>query len=291
MSAPKLSVCQWTTYPRPFAEEVEAYRQAGVSGIGMLESKLDGLDDDDIRATLDAAGLRPTACISTLFDVLPGDGVPGPSDPDERVAALSESIRRFAGLGAVGWYCSTGGAGGLGTAEARRVTVECLRELARVAGEAGVELGLEPLSARFLGDRTLVTGVEDTIELIEEVGDDNLKLLFDVWHLWDLDGIGDQIRRHCPSFMSVVHIDDWRDPTRGWNDRALPGEGAMDLVGLLRALIQGGFDGWYDIEIISDDGTFGDDYPDSLWRREPADIIERARDGFLAAWREAERTA
>jgi hypothetical protein len=44
------------------------------------------------------------------------------------------------------------------------------------------------------------------------------------------------------------------------------------------------FAGWYEIEIFSDDGTFGSDYSDSLWKMEPARLVGEARDSFRAVW-------
>ena len=42
-------------------------------------------------------------------------------------------------------------------------------------------------------------------------------------------------------------MNDWRDPTRGWCDRVLPGDGTIDLRAVLRTLRQAGYDGWYDV--------------------------------------------
>ena len=58
----------------------------------------------------------------------------------------------------------------------------------------------------------------------------------------------------------------------------------MDLPALLGTLEAAGFDGWYDLEIFSDDGTFGADYPDSLWKLDPLEMLRRAKGGFLRAW-------
>ena len=44
-----------------------------------------------------------------------------------------------------------------------------------------------------------------------------------------------------------------------------PGDGVADLPALLGALDRAGWDGYYDLEIFSDNGTFGNAWPDSLW--------------------------
>src|SRR5436190_1911224 len=81
-----------------------------------------------------------------------------------------------------------------------------------------------------------------------------------------------------------VHVSDWREPTRGWADRVLPGDGSVDLPAILGALDNAGWDGFYDLEIFSDNGTFGSVYPDSLWDLDAAELARRGRDAFFHTW-------
>ena len=53
------------------------------------------------------------------------------------------------------------------------------------------------------------------------------------------------------------------------------------VLGLLDAA---GWDGLYDVEIFSDNGTFGAAYPDSLWNVPPAELAPRALASFERAW-------
>jgi sugar phosphate isomerase/epimerase len=45
-----------------------------------------------------------------------------------------------------------------------------------------------------------------------------------------------------------------------------------------------GFDGWYDVEVFSDCGLFGQDYPDSVWKRDAHDVATRAVTQFDRIW-------
>ena len=94
------------------------------------------------------------------------------------------------------------------------------------------------------------------------------------------------IRRYADRIVGV-QVNDWREPTRGWCDRALPGEGRAGVPGILAALLECGYRGWYDLEIFSDDGTFGDAYPDSLWAEDAADVARRGHDAFRQLWARA----
>jgi len=83
-----------------------------------------------------------------------------------------------------------------------------------------------------------------------------------------------------------VHVNDHRDPTRSWVDRALPGEGDGGVAAILGALERAGWRGYYDLEIFSDDGTFGSAFPDSLWALDPLELARRGRESFARCWEE-----
>jgi acetyl-CoA acetyltransferase len=93
----------------------------------------------------------------------------------------------------------------------------------------------------------------------------------------------DEIPRYA-HLIAGVHVSDWREPTRGWADRVLPGDGAADLPAILRALEAAGWDGFYDLEIFSDNGAFSSAYPDSLWDLEAAELARRGRSAFAQVW-------
>ena len=172
----------------------------------------------------------------------------------------------------------SGAAGDLDPAEARRAVVEGIRELGRVAREAGVRIALEPIHRSAEDDFSIVSDLPGVESVLAEAGDDSIGIIFDTWHLWDTPDVLDHARRLAGRFPAV-HVNDWREETRHWDDRALPGEGIMDLPAILGALEAGGFHGWYDLEIFS-----GEAYPDSLLKLEPVELVRRAREGFVRAW-------
>jgi sugar phosphate isomerase/epimerase len=123
----------------------------------------------------------------------------------------------------------------------------------------------------------------DAAQFLEEVGSDAVGIQFDVWHLWNMPGLLEEIPRHA-QLIAGVHVSDWREPTRGWADRVLPGDGAADLSAILGVLEDVGWDGFYDLEIFSDNGAFGSAYPDSLWDLDAAELARRGRDAFINTW-------
>jgi sugar phosphate isomerase/epimerase len=277
MTQPRFSVSEFSTMQLSFEEDLAAYAAGGSEGIGLAEAKLPEGRDDESLAKLRASGLKATICLPTGLSVLPLPPFPGPDDPEERVASLCASVRRLAAFEPEVVLCLTGPAGDRDPAEARRIAVEGLREVARTAQEVGVRVALEPIHASARDDFTLVDTIPGAVEVVEEVGLP-MGVIFDTWHLWDTPDVLDHIRAHAHRFPAV-HVNDWRDPTRGWDDRALPGEGIMDLPAIFGALEAGGFDGWYEMEIFS-----SETYPDSLLQLDPAELVRRGKEGFLKAW-------
>jgi sugar phosphate isomerase/epimerase len=287
---PRFSVSEITTFHQTFDEDLAIYREAGAEGIGIWEFKLGEGSDADAVAKLRASGLEATTCIPGTLSIYPVP-FPGPADPDERTGELCAAIERFAPFEPEVVLVLTGHPGDTPPAEARRTVVEGLRRAARVAASHGIRLGLEPLHRNVYGTWTMVTTIPETLDLIDEIDEPNLGVLFDVYHLWDTDDALEQIRRHARRFGPAVHICDWREHTRNDFDRALPGEGIVDLAAIFGALEAGGFDGWFDLEIFSDDGSFTDQsFHDSLWKQDPLEVVRRGREGFLRCW-EARKTA
>jgi sugar phosphate isomerase/epimerase len=286
MSKPRFSVSEITTMRLSFDEDLAAYREAGAEGIGIWNFKLgdDPSKDAEAAAKLRDSGLKATTCSPGTLSIYPVP-FPGPQDPEERTRELCATIERFARFGPDTVLCLTGHPGDTPAAEARRVVVEGLRRAAKTAAEHGIALGLEPLHREVYGHWSMIYSIPETIELIDEVGEPNLRLLYDVYHLWDTDDVLAHTREFASRFAPAVHICDWRDPTRNDFDRALPGDGIIDLPGIFGALEAGGWEGWVDLEIFSDDGTFTDqDFEDSLWKQDPVDVVTRAKAGFEEAW-------
>jgi sugar phosphate isomerase/epimerase len=280
MGNPQFSVSECTTFPRSFAEDVAAYAAAGVDGIGIWEFKLEHDRDAENLELLRESGLRATICVPEVPSIYPDGYFTQPADTGARTAALSDAVRRFAPFEPVAILAVTGNPAEQDLLEMRRVTVKGLREVAGVAADLGISIGVEPYRQ---SSGAMVTTLPDTVALVDEIDAPNVGVVLDLWHAWDLPGIEDDIRTYASRLLGV-QVNDYRDPTRSWADRVLPGDGIIDLSRLLRALEEGGYRGWYDLEIFSDDGRFGNAYPDSIALGDPEDVARRGLDGFLRAW-------
>jgi sugar phosphate isomerase/epimerase len=279
-----VSVSQITTLRSSFADDVRDYAAAGLDGIGIWELKLAEGGDAEALERFEASGLEAAAAVPAVPSILPLPLLGGPEDPGERVEAYCRSLERLAPFRPSSVVCLTGTAAGREPDEARAVAVDGLATIAAEAARLGLRIGLEPYQRDGSGPWSFVNSIPDAVDLIRDAGDPPAAgIQFDVWHLWNTPTLFEDIERELPRFVGV-HVCDVREPTRGWADRSLPGEGAADVPAILRALDAAGWDGLYDIEIFSDDGTFGDSYPDSFWAADPAEVLHRARETFARCW-------
>lgn len=269
---PSFSISQVSTLAASFAEDVRAYADAGVGGIGIWELKL----DDGSLEEFGASGLGSATAVPAVPSVHPLPLLPGPGTVPERIDALLRSLEVLAPYEPAAILCFTGPGD-------RETAVRGVRQVAREAEQLGLRLAVEPFQLEGIESWSILNTLGDAAAFVDEIGSDAVGIQFDVWHLWNTPDLLDEIPRHA-HLIAGVHINDWREPTRGWADRVLPGYGAADLPAILGVLEDVGWDGFYDLEIFSDNGAFGSTYPDSLWDLDAADLAHRGRDAFIHTW-------
>jgi sugar phosphate isomerase/epimerase len=249
----RLSISQITTVTQSFADDLDAYREAGADGIGIWEMKL----EEDSLERFYASGLEAATAVPTVPSILPLPLMEGPADPAERVEAICSSIRRLAPFGPPCVLFLTG------PGEDRDAILDGIRAIAEEGREHGVPVALEPIQREFAHFWSVVSSLDEAAALIEESGAE-VGLMYDVWHLWREPL--EQIERHRERIRGV-HLADWREPTRNTNDRVLPGEGGIEFGPILEALR---WEGLYDLEIFSDAELEG-----SLWREDARELAAR----------------
>ena len=269
---PLFSISQVSTLAASFADDVRAYVAAGADRIGVWEIKLGGDSLEEFRAS----GLRCATAVPSVPSVHPLPLLPGPETPRERVDALLRSLEILAPYAPSAVLCFSGPGD-------RDTAVRGVREIAREAERLDLTLALEPFQLEDIENWSILNTLGDAAGFVDEVGSDAIGIQFDTWALWNTPGLFDEIPRYA-HLIAGVHVSDWREPTRGWADRVLPGDGIADLSAILGVLEDVGWEGFYDLEIFSDNGTFGSAYPDSLWDLDAAELARRGREAFFNCW-------
>lgn len=271
---PRISLCQLAFPMTSFEQDVAIGGKVGAGGLGLDEHKLVGAGDAAYARRLRESGLRATICVTEMIFLLPHQHripsrpEPGPADPAARIEALCAGIRRLAAFEPEVVFCCTGPAGALGEERARAILVDGLRAAASTAAEVGVRFAIEPMREQARAVSTMVASLAEAVDLLDEVGDRRVGIILDAWHLWDSPGILESARR-LAGRIAGVQVADYREP-RSARDRLIPGEGSANLPALLEALEAGGYAGWYDLEIFSDE----------LWQLEPEEFARRSVEGL-----------
>lgn len=268
-----------STVGATFAEDLDAYAEAGIDGIGIWEMKLDDASLDQFRA----GGLGGASAVPAVPSIHPLPLLPGPDDPRERIDSLLRSLHVLAPFEPTAIVCLTGPGD-------RETVVAGLREVADEARTLGLTLALEPFQREGIENWSIVNTIGDAVDLIDEVGSEAIGIQFDTWHLWNTPDLFEEVHAHADRIRGV-HVNDWRGRTRGWADRVLPGDGVADIPAILGALDRAGWDGYYDLEIFSDNGAFGNAYEGSLWDLQPTELAARGRESFMKCWERRTVTA
>ncbi|MCL5071005.1 MAG: sugar phosphate isomerase/epimerase [Actinobacteria bacterium] len=145
-----------------------------------------------------------------------------------------------------GWF-------GFGTRkkEAWKNTIESLIEVAKYAQTKNITIILEPQAA----DANLVEDADDAIDLMEEAGMPNVKLMFDTYHALYRKEVPSDYVYKMGADLKHVHFSDY--------NRLAPGHGGMDFLPVMQALKDVSFDGYITMEIGFDSRAV---HPDSIAR-------------------------
>jgi sugar phosphate isomerase/epimerase len=139
--------------------------------------------------------------------------------------------------------------------ELRRTYKARFTECARILAGSNVRLGLEflgPLHLRKAFPHEFIWRMNEMLEFTKECGP-NVGLLLDVWHWHHAGATTEEIIAAGREAIVHVHFNDApnlppeqiRD-----NQRLLPGEGVIDLVGFLRALQKIGYTDALSVEVF-----------------------------------------
>jgi sugar phosphate isomerase/epimerase len=287
---PKYSVAAWMTPHNSVFEDIEQVARIGADGLGLYEGKFGDADDDAIREALAESGLAPTFCIPSLWTFLVGPvgGSAIERDPNARLELICNSITRLAAFSPLAIVVGPGTSGDAANpAEPIEAVADGLATVADVAAEHGTRIAFELLTERRGCPLPWLPGI---VEFIDDVGRDNVGVLFDVWHSWTEPDINEKLRKYAHR-IDCVHVNDPRPDERTWADRVLPGNGRDVAVEMIAALIEADYQGWYELEIVSDDGTYGTDLPDSLWKLPHHELLTSGRRAVDDVYARATRLA
>lgn len=273
-------VSEFTTQPWTFEEDVANYARLGVEAIEVCEVKLDPDRTETQMRLVAGHGLSVSSVQPATRTLFPSRSQPEPREVGERMARFRETITRLAPFTpGVPFVTNMGVAPDGDFQGAADTAVREYRALAEFAADHGVRVALEPLNAVLVNAETSVWTLAQGREIARAVDHPRFGICLDLWNVWQNADIAAEIRA-CGDRAFVVQLADWRTP-RSFQDRLIPGQGAIPLPPLLRAVHDGGYRGPYVVEI------FSGGVPDSLWEGDLEQVLRDSRAGLDDAWARA----
>jgi sugar phosphate isomerase/epimerase len=217
---PRISVDEECAGPIPFVEEVGFWRQLGVDKIGMISTKLEpiGWDTELVAST----GLRVSNVVT-----------------EERV--VGEALEFGAKLGADSVWITPGSIGSRLWEEAAEDFCARIAPTVARARELGMPFSVQPTNSLRL-DLSFIFTLRDTIELARMAGTGVVLELECCWY--------ERVVRRNIDMITLVQIGDYRIGDTSSPNRAVIGDGDIPLERLLAMILDAGYAGMFDLELI-----------------------------------------
>lgn len=234
--------------------EIRIAKETGYEALEVLVSKLlryldAGYKAEDLMPVFEAHSIRPV-CFNALHRI---ERV----EPKERQELLAEAERLCAAAETLS--CPTiqvvplSGLEGRPWKEIVKLTAKNLADIADIGKQhGGVRFQVEPIAF------SPIHSLSQSLQVIEEVGRDNVGMVIDFWHLWaGEETTPDEVAKLDGSIIYGVHFCDGIRHTKGteWDELELrsyqPGEGGIPVQEWVDAVRATGFDGVWSSELVS----------------------------------------
>jgi sugar phosphate isomerase/epimerase len=258
LGANDLVLCSGTVPDAGFRERVEAAAAAGFSAISLWgrdyrRAQSEGLSDADMRALLEANGLV-VAELDGVGQWLPGSaGLAPPVEGDEADSFFAFSEQDLYAIADAVGARSLNAVEVYGTRYEPDEAAAAFAELCDRAAEHALLVHLEYLPWSGIPDARAAG------EIVRLADRPNGGVLVDSWHHFRSGGDDDALRAIPGARIVGIQLNDApaaaeADPVdECLHRRLVPGEGDIDLVGLVRLLDAAGVDAPVGIEVMSDE--------------------------------------
>lgn len=245
----RLCIHTATTKPWPIEIAMDRYAQAGVGGITVWRDALQGRDPAAVGGQLRSRNLDIVSlCRGGFFPANSATGLQAAIDDNLR------AIDEAAALGAPLIVLVCGAVPGQSLTASRQQITDGIAAVLPHAKACGVKLAIEPLHPMYADDRSAISTMAQANAACDLIGDPNVGIALDVYHVWWDDQLEAQIRlTAAKNRLFAFHICDWRTPTTHLlTDRGLMGEGCIDVPGIRVLVEAAGFSGYNEVEIFSE---------------------------------------
>ena len=239
MTHPRLSVSEMCTYPLPLSDELRIWDDLGVRHVGVITAKLDAYGLDRAIAALHERELTATTVITGCFDLSAPRSWAGTRG---QVNAAVDIATEIGGC----TYFTPGRRDGRSFDELTAALAEAVGPCIEYARGRGVRLAIEP-SLRT--DVSFVHTLRDGLDVALTAGMDVIADLGNCWMERDYESTV----RSAAGHLAAVQFADAifgtsKEPAPG--GRAVPGDGDLPIDDFLRAALDAGYTGPFELEMV-----------------------------------------
>jgi len=254
---------QWT-----LKEAINGYQEQGIHGISIWRDKLAEYGVEQASRHLINANMTVTGlCRGGMFTA---------STPKLRQVSIDETLMAVDEAAAINAQCLVIVAGGLANGsknivQAREQITEALLKVLPYARSANIPIAIEPLHPMYAADRSCINTMEQANDLCDLLGS-GVGIAVDVYHVWWDPKLEEQIKRAGKERILGFHICDWRVPTRDLLlDRAMMGDGVIDIAGIHKMVRDVGYTGYSEVEIFSNE----------WWSKPAFNVVSTCKERYL----------
>ncbi len=252
----RLALHQTTTHRWTFDEDVRAYHKLGVQAFGAWRFKVEDFGEDKAFDLLKDHDLTVSS--------LSWAGGFAYSDGEAYEAAIADALDAVDMAAKIEASCLVvlpGTRGAYTVNHGRRMVIDALRRVGDAAGEAGVQIALQPVDPAFAGEGCFLDSLDKMLAFLSDCGHSHIGLNLDVFHLRKTPKLLDRVPELLP-WIRLVQLSDCHKPGTEL-DRCLLGDGDLPLLELIESLDAVGYRGFFDTPIMSKK-VWDSDYEDVL---------------------------
>lgn len=238
---PRVSINQLCLSGLTPADFIAAAAAIGVGTVSLCSPQLFNPHELERTNAVKAATAMDIACISHTFAIHP--------DLERDVGGATENLLKLiafaSDLGAPSIYLLTGGRGTLEWDVAVARFAELVGPCLQAARQQGIDLLIENASPLF-ADIHIAHSLGDSLLLAERSG---LGLCTDLFYCWTEASLEANLARAAKR-SGLVQLGDYVLGDRSLPARAVPDDGAVPLAKLIRTLLEHGYAGAFELELL-----------------------------------------
>jgi sugar phosphate isomerase/epimerase len=269
---PRACVSAISTFKLSLPDDLAFWRAHGVTNVGVSVAKLEAFGwDHGTKLVADAVhgGLN----VVDLIGLGPFH-LADPSRGDERRERLPRAIETAAAVDAPAVVFTTGPFTPLTWDEAADALEEALQPVLAEARARNIDFAIEHTNSLRV-DVGFVHTLRDAVDLAARLG---TGVCMELNACWAERGLDTTIREHVDR-IRLVQVSDFKVGTIASSQRLVPGDGDIPLARILRTLVDAGYSGMFELELIGD--AIADEGYDAAVPRAVA-ALDRLLDGVGA---------